>query len=337
MKKTVAIIYGGEGKERKVSIASANNLSRLIDREKFNLIRVLITSTGEWFIEKSGKRCPTFPIFINGKSGFHQNDTVIKVDAAIPCLHGDMGEDGIIAGALRAAHISYVGADTLAGAACADKIITKAVADSLGIPTAKWTFATDRESTASVQRRAEESFGYPMFIKPANAGSSIGITKVCDATEFAVAYRRALLCDKRVLIEEAIPVSSELECAYFELGGTAHFSVGSICTNGKFYDFSEKYASESDIKTTPSCVADEKTRDAVIEMSRRLRSLFSVNGLGRFDYFITKDSALYFNEINTFPGMTPTSLYPALTLNMGLFEGEFINLLLSEAIYDRRF
>ena len=336
MKKTVALIYGGEGCEREISIASAENLSKLIDREKFEVVSVMISESGEWFIESGGTRESTFPIFLDGVSGLYKNGGVLKTDAAVPCLHGDFGEDGNIAGALRTAHIPFVGKSILAGAVCADKIVTKSVADSLGIPTAKWIFSNGREPTETVRRRAEERLGYPMFIKPASTGSSIGITRVSSREQFADAYRDALSYTDRVLIEEALDVVSEIECAYLELCKISHFALGTVNTDGEFYDYKEKYAEESKIFACPVCIADEDTKDAVISMSKKLRSALSVRDIGRFDFFLTRGGEVIFNEINTFPGMTDSSLYPSLTLNMGLTRGEFINLLLSETIYDRR-
>ena len=177
MKFTVALIYGGEGFEHDVSLVGAKNLSEMIDRSKYELVRVLITRGGEWFIEEEERMTPTFPVLLFGKSGLFANGTIINIDVAIPLLHGDLGEDGVIAGALRAAHIKYVGCEVLAGALCADKVAAKLIAEALGIPTAKWTFSDEREASAAAYA-AETLFPYPMFIKPCSLGSSIGISRV---------------------------------------------------------------------------------------------------------------------------------------------------------------
>ncbi len=336
MKKTVALIYGGEGREREISALSAKNLYRLIDKERFSVISVFISECGDWFILSKNGRTPTFPIRLSGKSGLYSKGEILRIDAAIPCLHGDMGEDGIIAGALRTAGISFVGAGTVSAAACSDKIITKSVAEALGIPTAKWIYATEKESADTVRKRAEAKLSYPLFIKPSLMGSSIGITRAFSSEDFADAYREALSYSQRLLIEEAVSVNTEIECAYLELLGCKHYSIGAVLSDGKFYGFSEKY-SDGGTPTAEKSTLDEKTEKTVISYAKSLRNAISVEGLGRFDFFLTDSKKILFNEINVFPGMTPTSLYPRLTVNMGLSEGEFINLLISEAIYDRRF
>ena len=137
MKKAIALIYGGEGAEHDISLLSAENISENIDRDKFDVVSVFISKSGEWLIDNA----PAFPIRLNGRSGFYTADKIIPIDAALPILHGDLGEDGAVSGLLKSAHIRFVGCDVSAGAVCADKIITRSVADSLSIPGAKWIFS----------------------------------------------------------------------------------------------------------------------------------------------------------------------------------------------------
>lgn len=328
MKRNVALIYGGEGFEHDISVSSAKNLLAFIDKSKYSVISVFISKSGEWFIENDAEKIMAFPACFSGKGGLFANGRLIPIDVAIPALHGDLGEDGVITGALRAAHIKFIGCGVLAGAVCADKIVTKMLADALKIPTAKWIFS-ETESAKTVKSRSEAQLSYPLFIKPAALGSSIGISKVEKSEDFVAAYKKARESCKRILIEEAAEVECELECAYLSLNGEDRFAVGKILCDGKFYDFNEKYNSFTATQTrlTTSSVAD-----SVIEMARRLKDAASVTGLARFDFFLCKNGEILFNEINTFPGMTSTSLYPSLTLDMGLKEGEFINRLLSEAL-----
>ena len=328
MKSTVALIYGGEGYEHEISRISAENIKKLLDHSKYEIIPVSISKSGEWFIEKNGEKLPTFPIFLYGKSGLCLGTDIIRIDVAIPALHGNVGEDGVIAGALRAAHIKYIGCDTLAGAVCSDKIVTKAVADALGIPTAKWTYFSG-EDAEEARERCEKLLKYPLFIKPSSLGSSIGIYKVLHSEDFCDAYNEAVKFHKRILVEEGVSVLSELECAYLGIQNKDDFTIGNVLSEGKFYDFKEKY--DGSTKTEPT-FSHVEVRDKVIAMSKALKSATGVSQISRFDFFLTDDGKILFNEINTFPGMTPTSLYPTLTLNMGLSEGEFINRLCEEAL-----
>ena len=330
MKYSVALIFGGEGCEHSVSRISAKNLSTLIDRSKYSLIRVFISEKGEWFIEYSGSLSPAFPTMMSGVGGLISEGRFIPIDVAIPALHGDLGEDGVIVGALRTAHIPFIGCDTASSAVCADKILTKSVADALNIPTAKWIFSSE-EDPSIAKARAERDIGYPMFIKPALLGSSIGISKVRIAEDFCEAYRRASEKCGRLIIEECISVKAELECAYLGANGCDRYAVGAVLSNGRFYDFDEKYGSDSRTDTTVFGI-DEEAELTVKGYAARLRELIGIKGLARLDFFLTDDGKILFNEINTFPGMTPTSLYPLLTEKMGYKKGEFINLLISEAL-----
>ena len=328
MKRTVALIYGGEGFEHEISCIGAENISAMIDRAQYDVLHVLITVKGEWFIRSAEKNLPTFPIFMNGKSGLLLDGEIIGIDVALPLLHGDHGEDGEIMGALKAAHIKFVGCDVLAGAVYADKITTKLIADALNIPTAKWVFSTD-EDPESVMQNAEETLGYPMFIKPAALGSSIGISKVSDRNEFNAAYKKAKAFCGRVLIEECVRIKRELECAYLGVGGKHLFKIGEILSDGHFYDFNKKYRTETETKAE---ITEKSAEACVIKLADRLRRAAGVRQISRFDFFLTEEGEILFNEINTFPGMTKTSLYPLLTVKMGFCDGEFINRLISETL-----
>ena len=328
MKINLALIYGGEGLEHEISLIGARNLSGMINRSEYNLISVFIEKTGEWFIENENRKIPTFPAYINGQSGLFKEGKILPIDVAVPLLHGDLGEDGVIMGALRAAHIKFVGCGVLAGAVCSDKIVTKLVCEALGIPTAKWTFSTEENAKAAAEE-AEKLLGYPMFIKPASLGSSIGISRVTDRKEFTEAYKKAFLLSDRVLIEEAISVKRELECAYLYTDGKEHFKTGEILADGEFYDFDKKYLTET---KTKAAFDDSEAEKAITAMADRLRRAVGARQISRFDFFLTEDGRILFNEINTFPGMTKTSLYPSLTVKMGFAEGEFINRLIAEAL-----
>ena len=324
MKKAIALIYGGEGAEHDISLLGAENISENIDREKFEVISVFISKSGEWLIDNA----PAFPVYLNGRSGFYTADKIIPIDVALPILHGNLGEDGVVSGLLKSAHIRFIGCDVSAGAVCADKIITRSVADSLSIPGAKWLFS-DESDPFSVLNDVKQSLSFPLFIKPATLGSSIGISRAEGEEDFIEAYERAYALSKRVLIEEAVDVYSELECAYLSLGGEEEFAVGEVLSGGRFYDFEKKYSTAT---KTDICPSDKKAEARAIEYARRLVKAIGIRQIARLDFFLTRSGEVLFNEINTLPGMTKTSLYPALTVKMGLPGGEFINRLIEDAL-----
>ena len=216
----------------------------------------------------------------------------------------------------------------LAGAVCSDKIVTKFICDALKIPTARWTFSS-AENSDEVADNAEKMLGYPMFIKPASLGSSIGISKVFNREEFSEGYKKAHKLCPRILIEEAVSVKKELECAYLGADGKNYFKTGKILSGGEFYDFDKKYRIET---KTEAFISDTATEKAITDMADKLRLAIGTRQISRFDFFLTEDDRILFNEINTFPGMTETSLYPSLTVEMGFSNGEFINRLISEAL-----
>lgn len=316
MKKTVALIYGGEGKERGVSKRSAEAVYSLIDKEKYDVLPIFISEIGGWFIAGSdpfGKMptasaSPTYPVRLLGRSGFLSGKDIIGVDIAIPMLHGDLGEDGAIQGALESAHIKYVGSGTVASAVCIDKYLTKLVATSLGIRCAKGVLF-DGDTTEHAAYIAERDIGYPMFIKPTSLGSSIGAARVDTREDFYKAYARAR-CYGRVLAEELLPVKYEIECAYFSDGDIEVLNPrGIICTGGETYDFDKKYRTNNTAKildALPECHGE------ITDAARRLCHAIGVRHIGRVDFILTDDERVYFNEINTIPGATKTSLYPEL-------------------------
>ena len=336
MKKTAILIYGGEGAEHEISIKSAENLYAAIDKSTFDVIPILIDKNGYWYINEDFKNeslQPTFPVYINAISGILTDEGIIEADVAIPALHGDFGEDGIIQGALDAAHIPYIGCRVGASAMCCDKVFTKIIAEHLGIPTAKYTVAEPGEPESDVIERAKATLNYPMFVKPARLGSSVGTSRVENDGELTSALHTAKEYCDRILIEECIDVSYELECGFFEVGKRTYLSAsGMILTNGSFYGYDEKYRNKSSPKTAHGIKPDKALATQAEETAKRLATVIGITQISRIDFFVTKGGKLFFNEINTFPGMTESSLYPLLTEDMGFSKNEFINLLLAEAV-----
>lgn len=350
MKKRLALIFGGEGIEHRISEISAANLSELIDEALYDVIFVGISKNGDWYIYNGARDkindgswivdksrlVPTYPVKMNGLSGFITNDGIIPVCCAVPCLHGDFGEDGIVQGALTCAHIEYIGQSVCASAVTGDKIYAKLVAEHLGVPTARWTLETSA-NTAEARFHAEKSLTYPMFIKPASLGSSYGASPVFSQDDFDTAYKEARALSERVLIEELISFEYELECALFDSGKRLLSPGGRILSNGKFYDYNSKYCDDRAPITEAYSNNDAEIEKQISDYAEKLSDFIGLRHLSRIDFFITQDKRIYFNEINTFPGMTESSLYPRLTEDMGLKKGSFINLLIEKVCsYDRR-
>lgn len=334
LKKTIALIYGGEGCEHEISVKSARNLYSAIDKSAFDVIPILITDDGSWYITdgiSSSILHPTYPVRINSVSGFLINGKTVEVDAAIPALHGDSGEDGMIQGALQAAHIRYIGCGVGASAVCCDKAFTKIIAEHLGIKTAKYIIAEPRDKEDEVILRAEGHLSYPMFLKPTCLGSSVGAARAESRSELLSALRKARALSQRVLIEECVDVLYELECGFFDSCGKRMLSPsGRILTDGIFYDYGGKYLDKGSPKTAHGVSDNPKIEKEAADSANRLATVIGLTHLARIDFFVTRGGELYFNEINTFPGMTESSLYPLLTEDMGLSKNEFINLILTE-------
>lgn len=338
MKKTVALIYGGEGAEHTISVRSAEQICSYIDREKYAVLPVYISHEGSWYLPRDpfGKMPtaasrPTYPVRLHGRSGFLAGGDILAVDLALPILHGDFGEDGRIQGALDVAHIPYVSCPHDVGALCADKAYTKIVAEWLGIPTAEWIATTERDAGAA-RKLAEEKLSYPMFIKPCRLGSSIGAAAVECEHAFYAAYTRARAFDTKVLIERHVPIKCEVECAYLGTKDSDIYLAGGVIdTGGATYGYNEKYNGHGTAVATHGKRAGDEYR-LIAEWAKKLGSTIGLRHYSRLDFFIARDGQIYFNEINTIPGMTRTSLFPALTEDMGLAHGEFINRIIAEAL-----
>lgn len=351
MKKKIAVLYGGRGQEHAVSLASARAILSWLDRDKFDPLPVMITQEGDFFLCRGAcvplpdvvrpdcRMTPTFPVRLAGVSGFLDGQHILPVDAVLPCLHGDYGEDGRIQGLLDCAKIPYPGAGCTAGAVAADKALTKAAAKSLGIPTLPWLLFSGKESEDEALAAVTETFGdgtsFPtLFLKPNALGSSVGASPVRKKEDFSSAYRAAARYG-RVLVEPLLSRPRELEVAALLTGEAPVLSSpGEILSGGDFYSYDEKYRTGT-ARISLSPTLGEETEARLFADSLALLSLLGCEGAARVDYFLTDDGSLYFNEINTFPGFTEISLYPRLMERAGIPPKELLTKL-TEAALDRR-
>lgn len=327
-----ACIFGGKGYESDVSVKSA---ARFITEAKASGIKILpifISKCGKFYICRndaeeslpSASMIPAEPCF----GGFMAEGMFIPLRLAIPLLHGDHGEDGEIQGMLSALGIRYIGADTVCGAACADKIYTKAVASAFGIPTLPHVLLTSDMPDTEILGSVEE-IGYPLFIKPCRLGSSIGASAVSGNGDLLVAVRAAFAVSDRIMAEPLLTDKRELECAYFSAGGIDLISApGQINCTG-FYDYGSKYM-PGGASVTDVADLDSSIRQSIMDYTAVLAKALSFRHMARVDYFLSGDGEIYLNEINTMPGLTEGSLYPRMLNASGVDFPAFIGALLSE-------
>ena len=341
-KKTVAVIFGGQSSEHEVSRNSAMLMLNALDPKKYQILPVGITKEGRWLIyngpfehvktgewEKYGvpvclspdatKKC--FLKIVNGSV------KEIPVDVVIPVLHGAWGEDGTIQGLFEMAQIPYVGCGVLASAVSMDKVYTKIIAKSARIPQAKylWVHKYDLEKKKnSILDQVEKKLGYPCFVKPSNAGSSVGISKAKDREQLWEALNYAAGYDRKIVIEEAID-AREFECAVLGNEDPIVSGVGEVLSAAEFYDYDAKYNNNESRTVIPAELEAEK----VEEMRKLARKIFLAvdgSGLARVDFFVDrKTGKVLFNELNTMPGFTPISMYPMLWKHAGMTEAELMD------------
>ena len=346
-KKSVAIIFGGVGFEHEVSVRGADFILENIDRCAYEPIAVYITRLGGWRLCKTGSTATdamlgksesrqTFPVCIGGRSGLIVGRRVKELYAAIPLLHGDGGEDGRVQNTLCTAGIRCAGEGAEVSALSLDKAYTKIIAEHVGVPTVPFAMRYEQAPNSpdiKEARAAAESLGYPVFVKPRCLGSSVGCAVARRPDEFEKAYRRASsLGDGKVIIESYFENIREVECAYISCFGKDLFtSVGEIeCLNG-FYSFQDKYSKDSTAKVTTRADLDPLINERIKEYSKRLKRALMVRSISRFDFFVKGEEVL-FNEINTMPGMTPSSLFPKMLESHGVSPKDMISALIEAAV-----
>ncbi|MBR6513048.1 MAG: D-alanine--D-alanine ligase [Clostridia bacterium] len=264
--------------------------------------------------------------------GIIAGDESIRIDVDFPVLHGKNGEDGTVQGLFQLAGIPFVGCDMTSSAVSMDKIFTNTIADQSGIAQAKWESITkyEYETGAKTLEGIAEKLGYPIFVKPANAGSSVGITKAHDLAELKSALDLALEHDTRILFEEFID-GYECECAVLGNDDLITGVVGQITPANEFYDYDAKYSNAASILNIPALVSEEK-RDEVAEAAKKTFKALGCSGFARVDFFVTKaDGRVLFNEINTIPGFTSISMYPKMIEAAGIPYSELCDRLISLA------
>ena len=269
-----------------------------------------------------------------------EGDCVVRelIDVVFPVLHGENGEDGAMQGLLQLAGIAYVGADVAASAVSMDKTLTKLVADNEGVSQADWMLVRKYDVQHRLQNildRIEEKFAYPVFVKPAGTGSSVGVSKAADRAAAEEALLHASSYDDKILVEEFID-GSEVEVAVMGNDNPVASICGEIDSGAEFYDYDAKYVTDTSVAYIPARIS-ESLSEEVRSQAIRIYKALGCKGLSRVDFFVTRsDERVVFNEINTLPGFTSISMYPKLFAASGIGAGELVDELLRLALEDEK-
>ena len=352
MKKlSVCVLFGGISPEHEVSLRSAEFVLNNLDPEKFNVFPVGITKNGDWILYTGtdysllptgewkdypeNRRAAISPVRGQGLLSF-EGDCVVRewIDVVFPVLHGENGEDGAMQGLLQMAGIPYVGPHVAASAVAMDKTLTKLVVDQAGIRQAAWMLvrSADVDSRVDwVMDQVEKKFAYPVFVKPAGTGSSVGVSKAADREALKVALLKATAYDAKVLVEEFIS-GREVEVAVMGNESPVASICGEIDSGAEFYDYDAKYVTDTSVAYIPARIGEdvsEQVRDAAV----RIYSAIGCQGLSRVDFFVTHEGdEVVFNEINTLPGFTSISMFPKLFAASGIPAEQLVEELLKLAV-----
>ena len=350
-KLSVCGLFGGISPEHEVSLRSAEFVLSSLDPEKYNIFPVGITKEGRWILygstdysalpsgrwqdDPNNREATISPIRGQGLLRF-EGDCVVQemLDLVFPVLHGENGEDGTVQGLLQLAGIPYVGPHVAASAVAMDKSLTKLVADSAGVDQAAWMLVKGNDLSNRMDvivEQLEERFQYPVFVKPANTGSSVGVSKAADRQALQDALLEASAYDNKILVEEFID-GKEIEVAVMGNDSPVASICGEIDSGTDFYDYEAKYISDTSVAYIPARIDDE-VAEQVRDLAVKIYSAIGCQGLSRVDFFVTRQgNRVVFNEINTLPGFTSISMYPKLFAASGIPSGQLLDELIRLAM-----
>lgn len=349
-KTRVAVLFGGRSAEHEVSLQSARNVLDAIDHDKYEIVLIGIDRNGGWFINQDSisllnaddprlitlNRSNSSVSLVPGDQAgmlvdLQAGTPLPAIDVIFPVLHGPYGEDGSIQGLARLANVACVGSDILGSALAMDKDVSKRLLRDAGIAVARHISLRRDGLNEVVRQHLETELGYPLYVKPANMGSSIGVVRVSRPDELDAAIETALRYDTKVVLEETI-IGREIECSVLGNDEPIASAVGEIGTDDGFYSYQKKYIDEDGAaliipaELQPDTL--QRVRQTAIDAFRVLES----RGMARVDMFLTPDDKIYVNEINTIPGFTAISMYPKLWLESGMSYTELIDRLIQLAL-----
>ncbi len=356
MKKiNLAIIFGGKSTEHEISVRSARSIINALDVSKYNITLIGIDKNGKWFLNDLNKflsasnKQIAVPLesaleeismvkneHFKGAVEVNSNRFIQPIDVVFPILHGSFGEDGTIQGILRALDLPFVGVDLLASAIGMDKDVTKRLLRDAGIPIADYICLRKNNVPINSFEVLSQKLGLPLFVKPANAGSSVGVHKVSTPEEFNLAIEDAFQYDIKILVEEAI-VGKEVECAILGNEDAKASVIGEIIPISSFYTYESKYLNSTDASLNIPAHIDDNIAAQIQITALKAFKVIEAEGLARVDFFLRSDNSFVLNEINTMPGFTNISMYPKLWEKSGLSYKDLVDQLVSLAIlrYER--
>ena len=348
----VAIIFGGRSAEHEISLQSAKNVIESLDKDKYEPILIGINKDGRWFLNESSLKVlnaddPKLIQLVNtenevaltptGKSSqlvnLSKNTSISSIDVIFPVLHGPYGEDGTIQGLSKLANIPCVGAGILGSAVGMDKDVMKRLLRDAGIAVARFVTLTKHNYEQYPYDRIKKLISPVVFVKPANLGSSVGISKARDEMSYSNAIREAFKFDLKVIVEEEIR-GREIECAVLGNNDPKASAPGEIIAQEEFYSYSAKYLNEKGALLEIPARIPQHIEVKIKELAVDAFRVLECTGMARVDMFLTPDGKIYINEINTIPGFTKISMYPKLWEYSGISYSELIDRLISLAIED---
>lgn len=363
MKKTIAVLYGGRSGEHEVSLVSAASVARRLDPEKYEILLIGIAKDGRWYLqddaelarcragapslglaEDAARRVAVLPgggsegtLALFGPNGAEP----LRADAAFPALHGTFGEDGTIQGLFEMAGMAYVGAGVLGSAVGMDKEKAKALWQHAGLPVVPYVALrksewAQKEKRQAAVEKAERDFRYPLFVKPACAGSSVGAGKAEDRDALERAAEAAYEWDDKLLIEPFVP-AREIECSVTGNERPEAYTPGEIAPTHEFYDYEAKYVDPNGAALLIPAELDEAGLRTVRELAVKAYRVAELRGLARVDFFVRKDDGeILLNEVNTMPGFTTISMFPKMCEASGLSYPALLDKLIDLALERRR-
>lgn len=347
-KVRVAVIFGGQSGEHDVSLRSAQTVMGALDPERYDIVPIGITREGRWLSggDPFAALTATSPLFAlgDGSTSLDAEDRPTEsalpavfaggIDVVFPVLHGPMGEDGTMQGFLELTGVPYVGAGVLGSALSMDKAMAKTVLAQEGLPQAPWRLVTRKEWERDPDSCTEwvgEILGFPCFVKPANMGSSVGVVKAHDPSEFPAAMTQAGNLDRRILVEVAID-GRELEISVLGNDEPIASVVGEVVPGNEFYDYNAKYVDDNSDLIVPAPI-DSGTMAEIQEMAIAAFRALDLAGMARIDFFMERNTdRIYLNEVNTIPGFTAISMYPRLWQGSGMSLPELVDRLIGLAL-----
>ena len=328
----LGIIHGGLSTEHEVSEMSAKSVLENLNKEKYEIHEIFINTYGKWFEIIDGKKEEIYNLLW----------TLKELDVVFPVLHGLWGEDGTIQGMLEMLQIPYVGCGVLASSVGMDKVYTKMIFEKANIPQTPYVYIKKNHDTYLLVNenfdeeeleipRITEKLKFPMFVKPSNSGSSVGVKKATNMEELKQAIEYAGHYDRKILVEQGV-IGREVECAILDGDEIQASTVGEILSAEEFYTFDAKYNIPESRTIIPADIGEEKIEE-IRKIAIKAFKAIDGKGLSRVDFFVEKDTnKVYINEINTMPGFTQISMYPKLFESVGVSYSELLDRLIENAM-----